>query len=370
VVCPSCTNENPQENRFCGQCGTLLDSATQKLREDLTREVADQIAAATAGWKDQQLVDVETTEAIVNRVQSWAKLFGFFVALPLLLITFWLGLLGYRTYTDVTNATGQIDKDLLQTKKDVVGLQNRAKDLSQSMDQADHIVQRLNDQDTKLNVLQEQIVRFLPSKDLTPDRERHIHDDLVSFRTYMVSLGLNAPTVIPVIKISSGSEYKAKGSAHDSGSGLSLDNKISGNQITLAPGEIDNRTAYLVPYSSLIIARSENAKGDPYLALLLEYYYPSSFDGLQPDGEILVGDKNVNTDYDWFAIFLNIRRTIGKDAADHLFAAALKNAGARDQQNIDQYLSNLILKTSDGLEGGSHTAALRAMLLGGNLPRA
>jgi myosin heavy subunit len=160
------------------------------MREELDRQLSEKLANATAAWKDQKLLDIETTEAIVNRLQSWAKLFGFFVALPLMLILIWLGLLGFKSYTDVDKqlkeATGNVESlekrttGELQTAEQKVGsltqkegditssqekisreqrdigprlssvsgqvsaLQDRATKLSKNMDEADQLVARVN----------------------------------------------------------------------------------------------------------------------------------------------------------------------------------------------------------------------------------
>jgi DALR domain len=59
-------------------CGSLLQQTA--LATAVLHEVAK---ALDARLKDQKIVDVETTQAIVARLSEWAKLFGFFVGIPL-----------------------------------------------------------------------------------------------------------------------------------------------------------------------------------------------------------------------------------------------------------------------------------------------
>jgi len=112
LTCTVCGSSNPQENRFCGSCGASFDFALQRIREDLSSHIAEQIATVTAGWKEQKLLDIETTEVIVDRLQKWAKLFAFFTAVPLALIALWLGLLGYSSYKDFRAKVDQTTKDV------------------------------------------------------------------------------------------------------------------------------------------------------------------------------------------------------------------------------------------------------------------
>ncbi len=95
--CPSCGSENGEESNYCGKCGESLAPATDDLRVLVERHVQQVLAGQ---FKDQSLVEIETTQAVANRLSNWAKLFGFFVGIPLALLAIVLSLLGINEYRD------------------------------------------------------------------------------------------------------------------------------------------------------------------------------------------------------------------------------------------------------------------------------
>lgn len=58
-------------------------------------------------FKDQKVVDVETTEAIAERFQKWGKWFLVPATLLLTILGLTLGLIGIRDYRDVHKAAQQ-----------------------------------------------------------------------------------------------------------------------------------------------------------------------------------------------------------------------------------------------------------------------
>jgi hypothetical protein len=78
-------------------------------------------AAFKEQFKDQKIVDIETTQAVVSRLLDWTKFLGFFVGIPLALLGLVLGFLGMKTYTDfsrlVTTAQKEVKKNLESAEK-------------------------------------------------------------------------------------------------------------------------------------------------------------------------------------------------------------------------------------------------------------
>jgi DNA gyrase/topoisomerase IV subunit A len=74
-------------------------------------------------YKDQKILELETTQAIVTRLSDWSKLFGFVVGIPIALVLVLLGFLGFRTYADFskqiteaqTQAIASLRSDALAT---------------------------------------------------------------------------------------------------------------------------------------------------------------------------------------------------------------------------------------------------------------
>ncbi|HWZ50193.1 MAG TPA: peptidoglycan-binding protein [Granulicella sp.] len=64
-----CAQSNPDNNRFCGQCGAALDAASQKLREQI-RDVIRQ------EFKNEDLVAVTVADKAEERLWRWSKMVG------------------------------------------------------------------------------------------------------------------------------------------------------------------------------------------------------------------------------------------------------------------------------------------------------
>jgi len=106
--------------------------------ESLIRsQVQESIASQ---FKDKRLIDIETSQAVVERVQGWAKLFSYFVGIPLGLFLLWLGIMGFEKYTDFTalvkNAETQIKPRLEQAKASADEANRQAEEAKQSAKEA------------------------------------------------------------------------------------------------------------------------------------------------------------------------------------------------------------------------------------------
>jgi hypothetical protein len=382
--CPFCDTLNPDANRFCGNCGTSLDPGLQRVREELKRQISDQLTIATAQWKEQKTLDVETTEAIVTRIQNWAKVFGFFVAIPLVLIAVWLGLLGYRSYADfqtsLARSQADVDQKLRAAKQGVVALQQRASELadlqatiakeqteigpklrvveqdvatlesragvlSKHLDAAALLAPKLETLSSRVDSLQADIAKFQSSSEMTPDRQRRIQESLKSFRLYLIALGINAGALIPTVNISTSrpdvTTFQPGTNIMDIGSNVA-----------------DNPGKYLWAYAEGVL---EASGSDLYLRTYLNIYFPDSFPGKPSSVNWQTGAK-----YDWQAVFWMIREEIGRDPADRLFATASKRP-ANYTSDLDRSLSDLIIKVADSFEGGAYSGPIKT-LLAGHLP--
>jgi F0F1-type ATP synthase membrane subunit b/b' len=106
--------------------------------ENLIRtQVQESIASQ---FKDKRLVDIETSQAVLERVQGWAKLFSYFVGIPLGLFLLWLGFMGFEKYTDFTalvkNAETQVKPRLEQAKASADEANRQAEEAKRSAQEA------------------------------------------------------------------------------------------------------------------------------------------------------------------------------------------------------------------------------------------
>jgi hypothetical protein len=98
MQCPKCNAQNPDEKKFCGECGAELKGAAPLSESDLRAHIR---TAIREEWKDQRLVEFEITEKVLGKLSEWAKLLGYFAGVPLAAALLLLGFLGVKKYSDL-----------------------------------------------------------------------------------------------------------------------------------------------------------------------------------------------------------------------------------------------------------------------------
>ena len=97
--CPQCNAENTEGKNFCSDCGALLTPP------QLIPVIRTQVEAyIREHLKDQELVDVKTTEAIAERFVRWGKWFLIPVTILITLLGLILGVIGIRDFSNVHKA--------------------------------------------------------------------------------------------------------------------------------------------------------------------------------------------------------------------------------------------------------------------------
>jgi len=91
MKCPQCNAENVDEKNFCSECGALLN---QQLVPLIRSQVEEYIREH---FRDQRIVELETSEAVASRVLKWARLY---YALPVAVLIIILALFGISDYRD------------------------------------------------------------------------------------------------------------------------------------------------------------------------------------------------------------------------------------------------------------------------------
>src|SRR5882724_6990882 len=109
MTCPQCNSPSAEGKKYCADCGTPLDPQAKHLETFVKTQVEESIKER---FKDQKLVDIETSQAIAERFHGWAKLFGFFVALPVAIVLIVLSFLGIQKYSDFKNMIGGIEQQV------------------------------------------------------------------------------------------------------------------------------------------------------------------------------------------------------------------------------------------------------------------
>src|SRR5258708_27241417 len=117
--CPNCKSPTVEGKRFCADCGVPLDPQMIHLETFVKTRVEESIKER---FKDQELVELKTSQAVLERLHGWAKLFAFFVGVPLGLFIIWLSIAGIEKYTDfkklVASVEEQVKPKIEQAKAD------------------------------------------------------------------------------------------------------------------------------------------------------------------------------------------------------------------------------------------------------------
>jgi F0F1-type ATP synthase membrane subunit b/b' len=132
VKCPQCKADNIEGKNFCSDCGSLL---TPQLKPLVRAQVEECIKEYV---KDQKVVDIETTEAIVERFHRWAKWFLVPATILLAILGLVFALLGFSDYT-AFRKTVQRATDELKPK------------LEQALNEADSATKKAQDAEGKAN---------------------------------------------------------------------------------------------------------------------------------------------------------------------------------------------------------------------------
>jgi hypothetical protein len=339
LQCPSCSTANPESNHFCGSCGVPLDQPTWIAPQELARQIDTRIDLAVSKWKEQKLVDVETTQAITDRLQTWAKLFAFFAGIPLLLLLSWLSVVGYNKYSDliasVDKAQGEVQEKLKATETKVGGLQDEAVALGQSLQTAKATLataSALEPQVQKLSTKVDALEHVANMSQLKPDTEIRVGSLLLYFRNYLSRVGFRIPTPIPTIRFDNQAEE------------MSIN--VIKNEIVLTPAVEKHPGEALGPYAELLLHALNKPGANDFLPNVLSCYYASSFDGNKPhppDKSWTPMEKIGRND----ALLLwRIRELVGKDEADRFVFSVFDDGSRQGGSDPWSYLPIVLRDTA------------------------
>jgi hypothetical protein len=88
-----------------------FESTPDKNGEDLQAQITRSVDAKL---KDSRVIEVETAQAIADRLLGWGKLFTLAVGVPLTLGAIVLSFLGYHTYSDFTTTVSSAEQKALE----------------------------------------------------------------------------------------------------------------------------------------------------------------------------------------------------------------------------------------------------------------
>ncbi|MGO6719569.1 caspase family protein [Rhizobium ruizarguesonis] len=157
IECQRCHAKSEDGKRFCSECGGPLDPAFAEMKQYLNFSMREELRSIIkSDYKDQHYLELTTTQAVVERITSWSKIFAGAVAIPLALLLFIFGAIGFKTYSDFTNELETVQGNV-----------------SAKLDAAQTLATKLQEDGTALSNEYEKLrAGLINSKTLTADVER------------------------------------------------------------------------------------------------------------------------------------------------------------------------------------------------------
>lgn len=159
-------------------------------------------AAVASRLKDSKVVEVETAQAIAERLIGWAKTAAIVTAIPLALLAIVLTVLGISNWTDFSKKIDEGKKDVAATITDARQTVDKVKDEAKSFQKeyADLKVQlgdisglKKDVSDLADKVKRLERVQFDQGSSIAPEVKSAVETLITQFRTYLQSLGYRPP---------------------------------------------------------------------------------------------------------------------------------------------------------------------------------
>jgi hypothetical protein len=392
MQCSVCNAANPEGKRFCGDCGEPLQANQSGIRRLVEQEIS-------ARLKDQKLVELETSQAIISRLMDWARIFGYAIGIPLTLLGLVLGFLGVKSYSDFSKFSTLVEtarKDaadrIQQAKKandDLVAEQTKLRSQLEEISQVSVELQSVSKRLDRLEKL-----AFEPSSALTPALQKSLEASFDAFQSYLRTLGYNSKTG----KVSIFVDPTLQNNAYYSEGRIVIGKPFAEDQDVIFREYTHHALTESIPgggkaLSGVQLSGVESGLGDYYpcsfkndpvfgakaARVLKSLYGPSQFpheyirtlaDSSTLD-QVPSNQRQIPTAIGavWGAAFWQIRNVLGKDTADKLYfdswlALRAQELAADDPSFFVQKLVDL----DKARRGGREVAQMRSILEQRRLP--
>jgi uncharacterized membrane-anchored protein YhcB (DUF1043 family) len=343
IECARCKAQNADGQKFCGSCGGPLDPAIGALKDIMNSTLRDQVhEIIEQHYKDQKVVEIETTQAIVSRLSDWAKLFAFFVGIPIGLLLLILGVLGIKTYTDfstqVDKAKADVTAQLAEAQKGAAKLRSEGDSLAgdyqklraQFADTA-ALGEQLRSLTAKVDIIGEKL-GFTPTSNVSVETKSRLEEAFAKFQDYLKTLGYRNAIGSLSIDVREKMEVTGTIAYYDPGQRMMV---IDGKYLTNS-AVVYREYMHHVLYSSGMPKDTESELANYYaIESGLAWYFPCSFIGdpnparnatswdltkkrafseLKPG----VGSAMIDGTEIWGSAFWELRQTLGPIAADKI----------------------------------------------------
>jgi hypothetical protein len=396
IECPTCKTANPDANRYCGNCGSLLPSGSGLPETDIRQHIKSVLREEL---KDQRVVEVEVTEAIVTRLSTWSRLLAYFVGIPFALLIFALGFLGYKSFSDfsklVKDAESKIKPTLEQAKTDAEEIKRQSENLRSVYAKLDSDATRYRQLDrqvvdltSKVNQIAERI-DFRPSTDLSEELKTKLTSTLMSYQRYMKNLGFQSRTGSVGVAIKRRSEMTEAGASY-------YDPKL--NVIVVESSYANDPDHVLLEYTrrALFLAAGEQSAIFSVPANVAIYYGLASYFPCSFKDDPIIGRTSAAAHQDfkswdihnkrklaeiqntsrspevdgreiWGAVFWDVRQLLGQDTADKLIFSAWITLQSFDH-NVTSTFAKKIIEKVRSLEAGKRVSEVQLIFAEHGIP--
>ncbi len=384
-VCANCKSANPQEKKYCGDCGAFLDTVLGPVKDYLDTNLRTEVLSVLKDqFKDQRFLQSEIAEGIATKISGWTKLLAFFVGIPLGILILTLGVIGINNYLDFMNFVAKAKKDTEQrvedARKDGEAITTEYQSLKDQLAQATTLANDVRVLSEKVDLISEKI-GFEPSAALTPALKTKLEGSLRDFQKHFQELGYKGTETGVKIHINLkaaefGPAYYLDGSIQVE-SGLAADTDVlfreyshhvlfNSNKINTVSGNKD-----AVALESGLASYFSCSYNDDAIFGEQSIRYWEKRDGKEAAKDLLARgyvqnlkntrtfeELQTTTDFSyigaevWGGVFWDIRESFTKDKADKLIFQAwqsLKVNGSETDLRLNFY--NQLLETEKSLEG-------------------
>jgi len=142
--CVECKAANPENSRYCNQCGAMIG---RSLEETVQKKL-----------RDRKAIEAEITESVAKRLMTWVGWVRNTVVLILALFAFLVGLSYLDWHKDVESAKAQMGSLLTDAKNDVQSLKQDTTGLKDEVKQVRSDTESYKQTNVKIANLQKQIL--------------------------------------------------------------------------------------------------------------------------------------------------------------------------------------------------------------------
>jgi hypothetical protein len=394
MQCPVCSVPNPEGKSFCGDCGNPLQPDPRSIRGLVEQEISSR-------FKDQKLLELETSEAIISRLMDWAKIFGYVIGIPLTLLGLLLGSLGIKTYSDFSKFSAVVDTAkkeasdrIQQAQKDNDELVAQQQKLRSQLADISQVSEELQTVTKRLDRLEK--LAFVPSAALTPELQKNLQSSFDAFQSYLRTLGYNSKTGSVSIfvdpKLNNNAFYLegriviGKPFAEDQDvifreyAHHALTESVPGGLTSLSGVQLSGLESGLADYypcsfsnNPVFGAKAAQALRSLYGAAALPNPYIRNLSSDIAFGQLSGADQKIPTQIGsvWGPAFWQVRGLLGKDTADKLlFDSWLSLQAAELKADDPSFFIQKLIELDKARRGGQDLTQIRSLLEKRGLPLA